>query len=745
MTEETSSVPDRLTREIAALAKNIVELPGDASGTLEAELEYIRTVHKHLREPLDAVQQGLVSLVSEITESPDTKDLDLAVDYYPHVTDKLDAMLEIIDTSLDVVYGKRPAEAIKVSKGQGKKRRFLDLERDPLKILSVRGQEIFVPTKHPFEDEVRSLYLSESDLPPAGEEFPLEPDMDKFPFEWIDTPEALTRASIDLERERCIAVDLENHSFHSYYGFLCLMQISTSSCDYVIDVIRLREHVGAALRGLFSAPDIIKVFHGAQSDIQWLQRDFNIFIVNMFDTFFAAKALQLPAFSLSHLLLRYAAVTADKKYQLADWRTRPVPADMLNYARMDTHYLLHIYGRLRDELLERGGAASVLSVFQQSTRSALALYRPEASDPQGWRSIVGKSTIPYSEREVSLVKAIYAWRERIAKQENESPPAVMPNYMILRLAQGSSTDPEVILKSAKHPMVTALKAIDSLKEAMLHPHRDGLEDGTVIPEKAASPTPIIKDGTPDEKKRAMEATQDADAAAAVEAIRVPLSAMCPLKPPRVRVSMMAASQAKKSTMAGLLGPFDASKPADTDRSLADRIAQTMEIFRASEAARIIAEPAIDEDRTTLEPDVVVEAGKPDDDNLVTVLKTGKTFDAEELLCSGEKRDDRKVSLFSNTARLAKTKDKPALELELVSQARETMEEALLLESPKPPVIRDEDEDGHQDRRSLHSTFPLTLTPTPTPNPTTTTARPPRIGNAPRSGNKTMTFVARRNN
>jgi exosome complex exonuclease RRP6 len=44
----------------------------------------------------------------------------------------------------------------------------------------------------------------------------------------------------------------------------------------------------------------------------------------------------------------------DKKYQLADWRMRPIPADMLKYAREDTHYLLHIYDRMRIELLERG-------------------------------------------------------------------------------------------------------------------------------------------------------------------------------------------------------------------------------------------------------------------------------------------------------------------------------------------------------------------------------------------------------
>ncbi|KAF5953261.1 hypothetical protein HYC85_011205 [Camellia sinensis] len=39
------------------------------------------------------------------------------------------------------------------------------------------------------------------------------------------------------------------------------------------------------------------------------------------------------------------------KYQNADWRLRPLPDEMLRYAREDTHYLLHIYDLMRIRLL----------------------------------------------------------------------------------------------------------------------------------------------------------------------------------------------------------------------------------------------------------------------------------------------------------------------------------------------------------------------------------------------------------
>ena len=40
-------------------------------------------------------------------------------------------------------------------------------------------------------------------------------------------------------------------------------------------------------------------------------------------------------------------VQTDKKYQLADWRVRPLSEELMLYARTDTHYLLYIYDRLK--------------------------------------------------------------------------------------------------------------------------------------------------------------------------------------------------------------------------------------------------------------------------------------------------------------------------------------------------------------------------------------------------------------
>ena len=53
---------------------------------------------------------------------------------------------------------------------------------------------------------------------------------------------------------------------------------------------------------------IVKVLHGSDSDIVWLQRDFGIYVANLFDTGQAARVLALPSAGLAYLLSHFCSV-----------------------------------------------------------------------------------------------------------------------------------------------------------------------------------------------------------------------------------------------------------------------------------------------------------------------------------------------------------------------------------------------------------------------------------------------------
>lgn len=61
----------------------------------------------------------------------------------------------------------------------------------------------------------------------------------------------------------------------------------------------------------------------------------------------AATPLQSGACHSAQAEVLLLCLQADKRFQLADWRARPLNDQMLAYARADTHYLLYCYDKLK--------------------------------------------------------------------------------------------------------------------------------------------------------------------------------------------------------------------------------------------------------------------------------------------------------------------------------------------------------------------------------------------------------------
>lgn len=78
------------------------------------------------------------------------------------------------------------------------------------------------------------------------------------PFKWVSSPEELSELLGHLRGAQEIAIDLEYHSYRSYSGFVCLMQISTRTGDWIVDTLAVREEL-EELNEVFTDPKIVKV------------------------------------------------------------------------------------------------------------------------------------------------------------------------------------------------------------------------------------------------------------------------------------------------------------------------------------------------------------------------------------------------------------------------------------------------------------------------------------------------------
>ena len=207
-----------------------------------------------------------------------------------------------------------------------------------------------------------------------------------------------------------------------------------------MDALALRRRM-VELGQVLADPAVVKVLHGCDKDILWMQRDFGLYVVNCFDTHVAAKALNYPALSLAHLLKMHCGVTADKKHQLSDWRVRELPAEMLHYAKEDTHYLLYIYDRMRLELWKKLGQAGLEQVFNTSKQLCLARYEKPRFYPLGYRDLFRETgvsrAIPklseLSSLQEAALAAVWDWRDQCARAEDDSCAVLMSNAELLRV------------------------------------------------------------------------------------------------------------------------------------------------------------------------------------------------------------------------------------------------------------------------------------------------------------------------
>lgn len=249
----------------------------------------------------------------------------------------------------------------------------------------------------------------------------------------IDSEELLVSLTDYLSSLSLIAFDCEMHSYRSYYGLTCIIQVSDGQNNYIIDCLKLWDKINKYLNPIFTSPTIVKVGHGCNGgDIPALFRDFCIVIVNFFDTQIAALALGLSGHNtnnksiagntseipdtieddlevedlsilerqevsttsltdmqpkdqveqqrdleesqdtsntsnssgigLAALLTHFKCPQSEEITELkrtvttSDWRSRPLPAEMLQYAQLDVHYLIPLFHIIVQALLRAGGA-----------------------------------------------------------------------------------------------------------------------------------------------------------------------------------------------------------------------------------------------------------------------------------------------------------------------------------------------------------------------------------------------------
>jgi len=245
---------------------------------------------------------------------------------------------------------------------------------------------------------------------------------------WVDQLQKLHDVASELAAQDILAVDTESNSLYAYREQVCLLQFSTREKDYLIDTLVLPDLSPLGL--IFSSDRILKVFHAAEYDLICLFRDYGFRFNFLFDTMIAARTLGYQKIGLGSLLEKFFEIQMNKKYQRANWGKRPLKPEMLEYARLDSHYLIPLQERLRKELETSGRWELALEDFRRLTQNIEDTT--ETSKEDFWKLRGARDLSP---EKAAVLKSLYQFRENQAEAQHRPPFKVISNQALVEIAQ----------------------------------------------------------------------------------------------------------------------------------------------------------------------------------------------------------------------------------------------------------------------------------------------------------------------
>lgn len=254
-----------------------------------------------------------------------------------------------------------------------------------------------------------------------------------------------------------IAVDTEFLRERTYFAKLCLIQIASDKGHAFIDPIEGQTLDLSPFITLWKNPDIVKVMHSPEQDIEILYHLSGEMPVSLFDTQIAAQVLGLgDSIAYNALIQILLGKTLDKTQQYTDWSRRPLNEAQQHYALADVTHLLAIYPKLVELLKQKNRLE-----WMNDATDALLDPRRYVSDPsECYKRVKHQLKKP---EQLAALHALAAWREKRAIAKN--------------LPRGHVLKDEVIAEIAKH-LPQSGEALKSLR--LLKPIKDDAFAATLV-------------------------------------------------------------------------------------------------------------------------------------------------------------------------------------------------------------------------------------------------------------------------
>ncbi len=241
-----------------------------------------------------------------------------------------------------------------------------------------------------------------------------------------------------------VCFDTEFVGEKRYQTLICLIQLSTSRGNYLLDPLSL-PHVDPLL-DILTNPEILKITHAGENDYRLFYQQYGILPSNVFDTQIAAGLLgyRYPS-GLAKIVSSELGVSLKKGFAVTDWEARPFSNKQLSYALDDVIILEPLWQSIKGKL-EKDGRMDWCN--EECNRLGTAAYYYQHPHHEALSSNL---MLSLRTREQVFLLRLFDWRRREAKRLDHSRNMILPNKLISQIVKAMRGGPSALKENRRIP------------------------------------------------------------------------------------------------------------------------------------------------------------------------------------------------------------------------------------------------------------------------------------------------------
>lgn len=242
----------------------------------------------------------------------------------------------------------------------------------------------------------------------------------------VTTAEGLKRAADSLASGNDqIGVDAERASGFRYGSEAYLVQMyRRGSGTFLFDPTKIDDF--SILRDAVIGEEWI--LHAASQDLPCLDM-LGLKPETLFDTELASRLLGFERVGLGSVVEQLLGIQLSKAHSAADWSTRPLPQDWLEYAALDVALLPDLRDAIAEHLETQGKTEIAAQEFE-----AVRLKAPKPPTEEPWRKLAGGNRLR-TPRELALARELWNARDALGREKDVAPGRLVPDASLIVAAK----------------------------------------------------------------------------------------------------------------------------------------------------------------------------------------------------------------------------------------------------------------------------------------------------------------------